>query len=436
MATDEIKVAKNDVDKTNLPIVITREALYALVWSEPMLKVAAKFSVSSSYMARVCTSLNVPRPERGYWAKLAVGKALPKPPLPDARPGDELVWPRNGQHVEVDWPLPRPPSMPLKRRIRTSIPRSGQHPLIEGVKTHFEEGRIPSYSSGYIKPYKKILVDLVVSRTGLDKALSFANQLFWQLEEQGYRVIIAPSVESFKRAEVDEHEIPVKNRGYSDLWSPWRCTIVYVGTVAVGLTIIEMSEETEVRYIDGQYIREHDYVPVKKGKYILNHGWTTKKDFPTGRLCLQAYSPYPRAKWIKRWQESKNRDLNSQIKTIRKELEQKVADIARLVKEGEHQATKEREEWKAQQEQWQREEEKRRVAEALKESKKELHQIIDNWAEANRIEQFFQDTERRAVSLGEDEKFKVLERLKIARALIGSTDALARFMEWKSPDER
>jgi len=42
---------------------ITREALYDLVWAEPMLKVAARFGVSSSYMARVCTALNVPRPE-------------------------------------------------------------------------------------------------------------------------------------------------------------------------------------------------------------------------------------------------------------------------------------------------------------------------------------------------------------------------------------
>lgn len=70
-----------------------------------MLKVAARFNVSSSYMARICTLLNVPRPERGYWAKFAVGKAsLPKPPLPDARPGDELVWSRNGEHIRVDKP--------------------------------------------------------------------------------------------------------------------------------------------------------------------------------------------------------------------------------------------------------------------------------------------------------------------------------------------
>jgi hypothetical protein len=64
--------------------VISREELYELVWSLPMIKVGEKFEVSGSYMARMCSVLNVPRPERGYWAKLAVGKAPTRPPLPEA----------------------------------------------------------------------------------------------------------------------------------------------------------------------------------------------------------------------------------------------------------------------------------------------------------------------------------------------------------------
>lgn len=37
----------------SLPAPMTRESMYALVWSEPMLKVAAWCGVSSSCMARV-----------------------------------------------------------------------------------------------------------------------------------------------------------------------------------------------------------------------------------------------------------------------------------------------------------------------------------------------------------------------------------------------
>jgi len=422
------------IQDDNLPTPLTREALYAFVWSEPMLKVAARYDVSSSYMARVCTLLNVPRPERGYWAKLAAGKTRPIPPLPDAQPGDELVWSRDGQSIKVARPLPRPPSRVRKRRAKPKTERPSQHPLVEGAKGFFEAGRY-SHETGYLKPDKKLLIDLAVTKASLDKALQFANQLFLLLEERGYRVVLAPKGEVFHRAAVDEHEVPRKNRGdhyYNNLWSPWRCTVVYVGTVAIGLTIIEMSEEVEVRYVGGKYIREQDYVPSKRSRYGYEHTWTTKKDFPTGRLCLQAYSPYPRAKWAKRWQETKNRDLVTQIKTIVKELEHVAVDIARLVEKGERQAELERQEWEAKREQWRREEEERRAAEARKENRDELLQIINAWERANRIEQFFRDAERRAAALSVEERLRLLERLKLARKMVGSADALDRFMAWNA----
>ena len=68
--------------KTETSTPVTREALYELVWSEPMIKVAPRHGVSSSYLARICSLLNVPRPHPGYWNKLAVGKAPKKPDLP------------------------------------------------------------------------------------------------------------------------------------------------------------------------------------------------------------------------------------------------------------------------------------------------------------------------------------------------------------------
>jgi hypothetical protein len=55
---------------------VNRQELYNLVWSEPMLKVAAQFEVSFSYMARICTLLNVSRPERGYWLSSLLGRQI------------------------------------------------------------------------------------------------------------------------------------------------------------------------------------------------------------------------------------------------------------------------------------------------------------------------------------------------------------------------
>ena len=45
---------------------ISREELYKEIWSEPATRVARRYDVSSSYLARVCEGLNVPHPPRGY----------------------------------------------------------------------------------------------------------------------------------------------------------------------------------------------------------------------------------------------------------------------------------------------------------------------------------------------------------------------------------
>lgn len=186
---------------------VTREELYTLVWAEPMLKVAPQFDVSSSYMARICRLMNVPRPERGYWAKLAVGKGPPKRDLPEARPGDQVVWNRSGAPQTVKRLLPRPPAARPKRKPKVAVPRSDFHPVVQGARAHFDVDRT-YYDSSYLKPAKRILVDLVVSKTGLDKALSFANQLFLELEAHHCRVLIAAHGERMHREEVDAHEIP------------------------------------------------------------------------------------------------------------------------------------------------------------------------------------------------------------------------------------
>lgn len=280
--------------ETSTPV--TREMLYELVWSEPMLKVAPRYGVSSSYLARICALLNVPRPQPGYWNKLTVGKAPEKPDLPDARPGDELVWSRDRDQLNVKRPLPRPPAITRRRRLKLIEPRPDEHPLIKGAKALFESGRL-SHGSNYLKPAKKLLVDLTVSKTGLGKALSFANQLYLSFESCGHRVVIAPQGEHLHRVEVDEREVQDRRQRYSDLWSPLRCTVVYIGTVAFGLSIIEMSEEEVVRYVNGELVRESEYVAPKCRRYVPDHTWTTTREFPTGRLCLQAYSPYHRATW-------------------------------------------------------------------------------------------------------------------------------------------
>jgi len=409
---------------------ITREELYEEVWAEPMTKVAARYNVSSSFLARVCKRLTVPRPVRGYWAKLAVGKASPKPDLPEAGPGDELEWSRDGEPRRVPRALPKPPEegtrTPRVRRIRPA-----EHDLLLVAREHFQAAR--ASDSGYLRPTKRRLVDVFATRGTLDRALDLANALFLTLEDRGHRVTLAPLDQHLQRPVVDERSEGGRERDNYGRWAPDRPTVVYIGTVAIGLTIFELSAEVDVRYVDGKYVPVAQHpVPKRRAAY----DWIHKRDMPSGRLCLRASSPYAYARWEKQWRDAKGGDLSAKIPHIVRELEPEAATIARLVAEGERQAEIRRREWQAQHERWQREEAERRRVQNIKESREQLFGLIEAWGLAKRIEGFFEDAERRAAALGEQDRVALLDRLHRARALFGGVDALQRFLNWKAPEER
>jgi len=59
-----------------------RQKLYEEVWTKPVVDVAVQYGVSDVAIHKVCKSLNVPVPPRGYWARLRAGEKLKKPSLP------------------------------------------------------------------------------------------------------------------------------------------------------------------------------------------------------------------------------------------------------------------------------------------------------------------------------------------------------------------
>lgn len=418
--------------------MVTREELYELVWSTPMIRVAEKFEVSGSYLARVCTELRVPRPERGYWAKLAVGKAPQRPALPEPLPGDPIVWSRaDGPPAPV---LPKTRQPPTVRVPRPARPVVGIHGLIRGAKAHFLASRKVD-EEDHLKPYKKLLVDVTASRSGLDKALDFANELFNALESAGHRVVIAPPDAQFWRERIDEKEVPPKKDprhdpyGYDRRWSPYRPTVTYVDSVAFGLAIIEMTESVEMRYVNGKYIRESEYVPPKTKRYH-DHTWTSTRDLPSGRLRLVVYAPCRSVSWSTSFQETKARTLTQDIPQIVRSVEGEVAPIIDKMKEAERQAEIRRLERLAEEERRRQEEDRRRIAQSVKESREQLEQVIQAWSKIISLEQFFQGIEHRAQPLPESERREVLDRLRLAREFVGTQNPLDFFRGWKTPLER
>ena len=188
--------------------------------------------------------------------------------------------------------------------------------------------------------------------------------------------------------------------------------------------------------MDGKYVPVSKLPATRRRRYAHTSSWTHTRDLPSGRLCVQAYSPYQGTDWKRQWRETKAGDFPAKLKTIARELVREAATIAKLVEEAEHQAEIERQRWEEMQEKWRREEAERRRIKAIKDSRAELHEIIDAWGEAKRVEEFFKDAELRLEGLSDEDRVTILDRLKRARELLGGVDALERFKAWKAPEER
>lgn len=62
---------------------LERQKLYEEVWSIPMTKIAESYNLSGNEIKRAAYAMGIPLPSSGHWAKVAHGKAGPRPELHD-----------------------------------------------------------------------------------------------------------------------------------------------------------------------------------------------------------------------------------------------------------------------------------------------------------------------------------------------------------------
>ncbi|MCY1325899.1 hypothetical protein D9M68_418030 [compost metagenome] len=304
--------------------MITREALYQLVWSTPGWQAAAAHDVSESYLIRVCRKLEVPRPSRGYWAMREAGRAPEPPPLPPAGPLTRRSWSKSTRP-------PRPYTPPFKRKAPTKRPleENPKHGLIQDAEGWFRNAK-PGADGYYLKPGKKLVVDVSASGPGLAKCLRFADRLLKTLEGRGHRVMIAPTFE-FTRIPLDprqEQPPPAAAR----IWSPLRPTVALVHRMPVGLAVAEVGETTTMHYAGyGNFVTAEEFNRKKR----FGPTCTREMPVPRGRMKLTAYSPLLGVPWSREWVETPGSPLDDRLETIVAAIETGALELlARLERDG------------------------------------------------------------------------------------------------------
>lgn len=112
---------------------LSREELYEKVWSISGVKLSEELGVSDVAIAKRCSKLNVPRPPRGYWAKIEAGQRPKRPPLPPT--------PERAFIQEVQKPVGKSLALPLDSEVL--------HPLaaeflkaVKGASLSYDKKRV------------------------------------------------------------------------------------------------------------------------------------------------------------------------------------------------------------------------------------------------------------------------------------------------------
>ncbi len=411
-------------------MTVDRESLYKEVWEEPMTKGAKRYEVSSSFLARVCERLNVPRPPRGYWAKLRHGIKVEQPPLPEPQPGDDLEWSRGSYLAPRSLPTPKSTRV---SRTRKKGERPAVHPLVEASREHFKKVRTSSYGDDkhYLRPYKRNIVDVYVSRDALSRALDVASDLFLTLEDKGLRVLMAPANVRYQHVEVDYREGGKRPEYARRAWSPGRLTVTHVGDLVIALTLFEVAEEVTVRYDSklSDYVRITE-APKKRTRYD-SRSWTTTKWLPSGRLGLHAFAPYPGVQWEQYWHEKRAGSFPSLFGRIASGIKKAAPKIVELIEQAEREAEERRRKWDLQQREWEKKEEERNAREREAQNEKDILKTIEGWRLARDVRAYVEQVK----ALVRDEDLRIAqggpleEELNWALTYANRVDPLTRLKD-------
>lgn len=192
-----------------MPYITTkyeRTKLYEEVWTEAVTKVAKRYGVSDVALRKNCKKLGVPLPPLGYWAKVAAGKKISRPPLPKHTGPTELAIAR---HVDEKPTEPEAPEVSARRRfedlaenrILVADVLERPEPLVAETRRAFNQSKFRD-ARGFRQLPREGL-DISVSEASLDRALRIMDAMAKALKARG--LALKKDVDGDRRTYVELH---------------------------------------------------------------------------------------------------------------------------------------------------------------------------------------------------------------------------------------
>ena len=336
---------------------LTRRELYNLVWSVPITRLSKKYGLSDVGFAKICKKYKIPRPPRGYWARIASGQKLKKTPLP---PG------LSERTIE----LPSNPSSKYKEKVTVeALEENPFHTPITIPETLRGAHSLVSHSAGILKstdtdhlglltPPKGQCLDINVSKKSLRRALLIMDGLIKALEGAGYEVFLTA-----ESTEVRLLDVTLK--------------------ISMGEEMMTIHKEPKKHGLDGYYQFGHSRFDTER--------------VPSGNLCLTIDEHFWRWSdhYRKNWRDTKKKRLEDQLHNFAKGLFSTAAKKKAYVQEEEEKQRKMREL------EIQRQERERIRAEKIEQQNQEQQRVsrllanAENWKQSLLLRQYITEVERR-----------------------------------------
>jgi hypothetical protein len=181
-------------------LTLTREQLYALVWSKPVAELAKDFGISDVAVAKRLRKLRVPVPGRGYWARVHAGQTPVQIPLPKKEE-------ERADHSALTFAVPPEPVPPAPiestesdalaaavsaLQITASANFATMHPVV--LRTALELKRPWRRDIRWKRNEREgLAVQIKTSETVQDRALVFADRLIRMADELGWKFVAQPA---------------------------------------------------------------------------------------------------------------------------------------------------------------------------------------------------------------------------------------------------
>lgn len=174
-------------------VIYNRKKLYEEVWSESVSVVARRYGISDNALRKHCIKLDIPLPPRGYWSRLRSGSKVKKSPLPKSKGKEQLVVYKQSEQQQNAMKKQSERLKFLSEEQRMSIEKFCAELTVpsELVKPHLLIRDTLKYSKSKNKedyPHRKNVLNIIVSKEELNRAIIIMNVLIKAFELLGYSV--------------------------------------------------------------------------------------------------------------------------------------------------------------------------------------------------------------------------------------------------------